>query len=255
MNIINTHSHVYSKEFDTCRDQIIQRAVDIGTTKILLPDIDSSHRKALFETARSYPTICIPMLGIHPTSIDASYKTEIELFTQATTEYQFCAIGEIGIDLYWDSTYKQEQIEVFEYQLHMAQKLQKPVAIHVRNSWTEVLELLEKFHGISGVFHCFSGTKEQAHTVIDKGFALGIGGVVTYKKTGLDEIIKHIDLEHIVVETDDPWLAPVPHRGKQNEPSYIIHVINTIANIKQLDAEYVARATSQNAIELFSLNK
>ena len=132
-------------------------------------------------------------------------------------------------------------------------KITKPVAIHVRN-YGQVLEVLEKFHGISGVFHCFSGTIEQAHTVIDKGFALGIGGVVTYKKSGLDEIIKHIDLEHIVVETDDPWLAPVPHRGKQNEPSYIIHVINTIANIKQLDAEYVAHVTSQNAIELFSLN-
>lgn len=253
MNIINTHSHVYSKEFDLCRDLVIQRAKNSGIQKILLPDIDSAHRKQMLEVAQIYNDICIPMLGIHPTSINQTYASEIEMLTNDVTIHSFCAIGEIGIDLYWDTTYKNQQIEAFEYQLTLAQKLQKPVVIHVRNAWNEVFDVLEKFTSISGVFHCFSGNLEQAHKAINKGFMLGIGGVVTYKNSGLDTVVNSIDLKHMVVETDDPWLAPVPHRGKTNEPSYITHIIQKIADIKNCDSNTIINITSSNAIKLFSL--
>lgn len=253
MHIINTHSHLYSKEFNSCRDQIIERAQAVGIKKILLPDIDAAHRPQMLDSVKRYPDICIPMLGIHPTSVTADYANEIEALNTALSQYSCCAIGEIGIDLYWDTTYKTQQTEVFEYQLRLSQELNKPVVIHVRNAWNEVFEVLESFTQLRGVFHCFSGTIEHARIAIDKGFLLGIGGVVTYKNSGLDTVVQAIGLNHLVVETDDPWLAPVPHRGKTNEPSYIIHVIDTIADLTQSDAKTVAQITSHNASKLFSL--
>jgi TatD DNase family protein len=251
--IINTHSHLYSSEFDTCRFDVINRAKRIGIQKILLPDIDSLHRYKMMEVSNEFADICVPMIGIHPTSINSNYKSEIELLEKDLRTYDFCAIGEIGIDLYWDTTYTNQQIEAFEYQLFMAQKLHKPVAIHVRNSWQQVLHSIHKFPDVIGVFHCFSGNIQQAYSVIDNGFKLGIGGVVTYKNSGVDTVVEAIDLQHMVVETDDPWLAPVPYRGKVNEPSYISYIIQKIAVIKNCKIELVEEITSSNALQIFSL--
>lgn len=255
MNFINTHSHVYTDAFDNDRNVVISRAIELGITKIVLPDIDSEHRARVLNLAKEYPENCIPMLGIHPTSVKENYKQELALLEQALQENTVIAIGEIGIDLYWDTTFYKEQVEVLIHQIKLAQTYQLPIVIHVRNAFTEIFEVLEslKIEKYKGVFHCFSGNIDDALKAIDLGFYLGIGGVVTYKKSGLDDIVKAISLDHIVLETDDPWLPPVPYRGKRNEPSYIISIAEKVAEIKQCALQEVAEITSNNAIKLFDL--
>lgn len=255
MNFINTHSHVYTDAFDSDRNEVIQRAIEQGITKILLPDIDSEHRERVLTLAKQYPDVCIPMLGIHPTSVKENYKQELALLEQALQENTVIAIGEIGIDLYWDTTFYKEQVEVLIHQIKLAQIYQLPIVIHVRNAFNEIFEVLEslKIEKYKGVFHCFSGNIDDALKAIDLGFYLGIGGVVTYKKSGLDEVVNAISLEHIVLETDDPWLPPVPYRGKRNEPSYIIPIAEKVAEIKQCPLQEVAEITSNNTIKLFDL--
>jgi len=255
LQFINTHSHVYTDAFDNDRNEVISRAIEHGITKILLPDIDSEHRERVLTLAKEYPENCIPMLGIHPTSVKENYKQEITLLEKALQENTVKAIGEIGIDLYWDTTFYKEQVEVLIHQIKLAQSYQLPIVIHVRNAFTEIFEVLEslKIEKYNGVFHCFSGNIDDALKAIDLGFYLGIGGVVTYKKSGLDEVVNAISLEHIVLETDDPWLPPVPYRGKRNEPSYLIPIAEKVAEIKQCTLEVVAEITSNNAIKLFDL--
>lgn len=255
MQFINTHSHVYTEAFDLDRDEMISRAISKGITTILLPDIDSTERARLEEVTKKYPSICLPMLGVHPTSIKKNYKQELDVLENLLTTNKYIGIGEIGIDLYWDKTFIKEQIEAFTYQIHLANTYNLPVAIHVRNSFNEIFTTLDSIKNINykGVFHCFSGNLEQSYKAIDLGFSLGIGGVVTYKKSGLDEIIQKIPLEHIVLETDDPWLPPVPYRGQRNEPSYIIEIAEKIATIKQLNISKVAEITTSNSKLLFSL--
>lgn len=253
MQIINTHSHIYAPSFVGDRNKAIERAKSIGTTKILMPDIVSHQRSAMLELSSAYPDLCVQMFGVHPTYIKEDYEQELALLESVVKTHSFCAIGEIGLDYYWDTSYKNEQIDAFMFQLDLAYKLKKPVAIHVRESWDDTLNIIQK-HAISeGVFHCFTGSLEQANIIINKGFLLGIGGVVTYKNSHLPEVLSKISLEHIVVETDDPWLPPVPHRGKQNEPSYILYIVEKLAGIYNTSVEEVASITHKNATQLFRL--
>lgn len=255
MHLINTHSHVYSKQCDEDRDAVIARAKQAGITHILLPDIDAENRQLLDALVLQYPQYCIPMLGIHPTSVSDSYKDELAAFDELVSHKHICAIGEIGLDLYWDTTYYEQQKMVCAHQIHAAYERELPIVIHVRNAFPHIFELLDAlpYAHHNGVFHCFSGSLDDALRAIDMGFYIGVGGVLTYKKSGLDDIVQRIGLHRIVLETDDPWLPPVPHRGKRNEPAYITYVAQKLADILNCSIEEVAQKTSENAKQLFQL--
>jgi TatD DNase family protein len=252
---VDSHSHLYAEEFLPDREEMIQRAINEGVEKIILPNIDQSTIQAMFDLTDSHPDLFVPLIGLHPTSVKEDYKLELQVVEQWLAKRSFCAIGEIGIDLYWDKTFLREQIDAFKIQLNWAKDLNIPIVIHTRNSFEEVFEVLEKEKGesLTGVFHCFSGNLEQAHQVIDLGFKIGIGGVVTFKNSGLDAVVQQIDLQHILLETDSPYLAPVPHRGKRNETAYLSIIANKIAELHQIAVEEVGRITTQNSKKLFNL--
>jgi len=250
---VDTHSHIYSEEFSSDRNEVIGRASKAGVTKIILPNIDSSTIKPMLDLADSDPHLFIPLIGLHPTSVKEDFRKELEITEYWLNKRKFAGIGEIGIDLYWDKTFINEQIEVFRTQIGWAKKLRIPIVIHVRDSFQEVFEVLEqeKEESLMGVFHSFTGNAEQAAQVIDFGFKIGIGGIVTFKNSGLDTIVKNIDLKHILLETDSPWLAPVPHRGRRNESTFITAIAAKIALLHAISIEEVARITTQNAQQLF----
>jgi TatD DNase family protein len=250
---VDTHSHIYSEEFSSDREEVIARAVKSSVNKIILPNIDSSTLKPMLDLSDSNPDLFIPLLGLHPTSVKEDFRKELEIMEYWFTKRKFAGIGEIGIDLYWDKTFINEQIEVFKIQIGWAKKAGIPIVIHVRDSFPEVLEVMdqEKSDSLSGVFHSFTGTAEQADHIIDLGFKIGIGGIVTFKNSGLDAIVKQISLQHILLETDSPWLAPVPHRGRRNESAYITAIATKIASLHETTIEQVAKVTTQNAKQLF----
>ena len=256
MNFIDTHTHLFAEEFDADRQVVIQNAIDKGVTKLLLPAIDRSYYARMMSLADS-SQYCYPMIGLHPTSVKENFPEELEFIEESLERDRdrFYGIGEIGIDLYWDKTYETEQVKVFDYQLDLAIKHQLPVSIHTRNSFEIALELIRKKNnpGLRGVFHCFSGSVEQAHEVINLGFMLGIGGIVTYKNSGLQKVVETISLNHLVLETDSPWLPPVPHRGQRNESAYIPFIAGKIAEIKNIPLIEVAEVTTKNALTLFNL--
>lgn len=257
MYIVNTHSHVYDEAFDDDRDEVIQRAIDSGVTKLILPDIDSSSRERMFSVAQQYPQTCFPMLGVHPTSVGEGFQKELDAFFAELPQRKIVGIGEIGIDLYWDKTFLEEQIEVFTQQVIVAQERNLPIVTHVRKAFNETYKALRTVptQEFKGIFHCFSGSKEEAFKVIDMGFHIGIGGVLTFKTSHLDEIVKAIPREKIVLETDDPYLTPVPHRGKRNEPGYVTLVAEKMAEILNCRTEEVADFTTENALKIFNLNE
>lgn len=250
---VDTHSHIYSEEFSSDRNEVIARAIKAGVNKIVLPNIDSSTIKPMLDLADSNPDLFIPLIGLHPTSVKEDFHKELEIIEYWFNKRKFAGIGEIGIDLYWDKTFITEQIEVFRIQIGWAKKRRIPVVIHVRDSFHEVIEVLQqkKDTSLSGVFHSFTGNAEQAAQVIDLGFKIGIGGIVTFKNSGLDTVVQHIDLQNILLETDSPWLAPVPHRGRRNESSFITEVAAKIAALHDTSVEEVARITTHNAQQLF----
>ncbi len=250
---VDTHSHVYSEEFSSDRDEVIARALKSGVNKIILPNIDSSTIKPLLDLADSAPDLFIPMMGLHPTSVKDDFRKELEIMEYWFNKRKYAGIGEIGIDLYWDKTHINEQIEAFTIQIGWAKKAGIPIVIHVRDSFTEVLEVIEHEKGdsLTGVFHSFTGTAEQAEQVIELGFKIGVGGIVTFKNSGMDSVVQQISLQHILLETDSPWLAPVPHRGRRNECAYITAIATRIAALHQTTIEEVARITTQNAKLLF----
>ncbi len=250
---VDTHSHIYSEEFSSDRDEVIARGLMAGVKKIILPNIDSSSIKPLLDLASSRPELFIPLLGLHPTSVKEDFRKELEIMEYWLNKRKFTGIGEIGIDLYWDKTFINEQIEAFRIQIGWAKKAGIPVVIHLRDSFDEVIEVIEqeKDESLRGVFHSFGGTVEQAAQIIDLGFKIGIGGVVTFKNSGLDNVVPQINLQHIILETDSPWLAPVPHRGKRNESAYISIVAAKVASLHQISVEEVGRITTQNAKQLF----
>lgn len=254
MIFTDTHTHLYSKEFDADRDLVIKKAIDAGVKRMFMPNIDSASIEGMFEVEKKFPGHCFSMMGVHPCSINETYLEELKIAEDCLSKRKFIAIGEIGIDLYWDKTFFSQQQEAFRKQIQLAKKYNLPYVIHSRNSFNEVMEIVSEFKddNLKAVFHCFSGNIEQAEQVIASGnFKLGIGGVVTFKNSGLDKVVEAIDLKHLVLETDAPYLAPVPHRGKRNDPDYLILVAKKIAEIKKITVEEVAAITTQNSIDVF----
>ncbi|MCX6285623.1 MAG: TatD family hydrolase [Bacteroidetes bacterium] len=251
----DTHAHLYLEEFDADRDQMMQRAEKSRVLHLFLPNIDSGSVKQMLGVCASWPQLCYPMMGLHPTSVRANYLDELKLVRQYLSDASchFCGIGEIGIDLYWDKTFEKEQKEAFNLQLDLALEYGLPVAIHTRNSMEITLKIMEARNdkGLRGVFHCYSGDVAQAERALKLGFYLGIGGVVTYKKSGLADVVAAMPMESMLLETDAPFLPPVPHRGQRNESSYIPLIAQKIAEIKGITLEEVAIVTTQNALKLF----
>jgi TatD DNase family protein len=255
MKLIDTHTHLYLPEFDSDRDEMIGRAMSAGVDRLLMPNIDIHSVDRMLSAADRYKDICLPMIGLHPTSVREDYISQLEKLEKFAAGHKFIAVGEIGIDLYWNRTYLSEQLEAFRRQVAFAHRSGLPVAIHSRNSIREVFSVLEDFKGekLKGVFHVFSGDIRDAEKAVGMGFKLGIGGPVTFKKSGLEVIIKTIGPEHIILETDSPWLAPVPFRGKRNESSYICIINKKLAEILGMSEEEAAAVTFENTCRLFNI--
>ena len=255
MFFVDTHAHLYAEEFSEDIDEVISRATQQGVSKLLLPDIDSNSRKSMMELHSRFPETCFPMIGLHPTSVKEDYISELQEIEKIITTHKFYGIGETGIDLYWDKTFIHEQIEAFTFQIELAIRHNLPVIIHSRKSLHEIFPILKKyFHrGLSGVFHCFPGNISEARQVIDMGFYLGIGGVVTYKNSSMAAVVQHFGLDNLVLETDAPYLPPVPYRGQRNESSYIPEIASFISRLITIPPEEVAFATSANAGKLFHI--
>ncbi len=255
MHFIDTHAHVYAPELATDIELVIKNAISAGIEKILMPAIDSASLEAMLKVEQQFPDHCIAMMGLHPCYVKENYKAELKLVEEWIAKRNFIAIGEIGLDYYWDKTFTKEQELVFETQMQWALDLQLPIVIHTRNAMGETIELVKPFakKGLHGVFHCFSGSKESAEQIIGMGFHLGLGGVLTYKNAGVAEAIKDIPMEYLVLETDAPYLAPVPYRGKTNEPSYMLEVAKKLAEVKSMPLHEIAAITTSNAKKLFGL--
>jgi len=255
MIITDTHTHLYSEAFDDDRDEMMQRAFDFGITRFFIPAIDSTYTKAMFKLEQDYPDNVFLMMGLHPTSVKENYKEELAHVEKLLSERHFIAIGEIGVDLYWDKSTLKIQQEAFRYQIKLAKKYQLPIVIHCRESFDEIFEILEKEKGedLFGIFHCFTGTLEQAQKAISYNMKLGIGGVVTFKNGKIDQFLNQIDLKHIVLETDSPYLAPTPYRGKRNESSYIINVLDKLSYIYGVSKEEIAEITTANSKAIFKV--
>jgi TatD DNase family protein len=253
--LIDTHSHIYLKDFDEDREEMLNRAENEGVKNILMPAIDSETHLAMLQTETLHSGKCRSMMGLHPCSVKENFKDELDIIRRYFEERSFVAVGETGLDFYWDLSFTKEQHTAFTFQIELAKTYNLPVVIHSRNSTDECIQTVkENQHGdLSGVFHCFSGSTEQAKKVMDLGFYLGIGGVVTFKNSGLDKVINEIDLSKVILETDAPYLAPVPFRGKRNECSYLKFVVEKIAVIKGISTTEVAAITTKNAKELFSI--
>lgn len=252
----DSHTHIYAEEFDQDRDEMIRRSVENGVCTLYLPAIDSKYHRRMLDVSATYPEMCRPMMGLHPTSVKGNYEQELEIVEKWLSDPSpnFCAIGEIGIDLYWDRTHEAEQRIAFERQLRMAIHYDLPVVIHTRNSMDIALGMVESIGNptLRGVFHCFSGNIRQAEKAVALGFLLGIGGVVTYKNSGLQAVVEHMRPEHLLLETDAPWLPPVPYRGRRNEPSFLPLIARKIAEIKKVPVEEIEMVTTANAMRLFA---
>jgi len=257
MNFIDTHTHLYAEEFDPDRDKVIQRAINEGIDRLLLPAIDRSYFDQMMQVAGNHKDHCFPMIGLHPTSVKAGFREELDFVRNMLEESpeNFYGIGEIGIDLYWDKTFASEQTSAFSHQLDLAIEYQLPVAIHTRNSFEIAIDLIRQKNnpGLKGVFHCFGGSVEQAKQAAGVGFLLGIGGIITYKNSGLQKVVEVTGLDHLVLETDAPYLPPVSYRGQRNESTYIPVIAEKIAEIKNVSVAEVAEITTKNAENLFNL--
>ena len=253
--MIDTHTHLYSEEFDADRTEMIARAKAAGVTRCFIPAIDASYTQQMFQLKNDYPDYVFLMNGLHPCSVKENYQEELAHVENLMQSHFFCAIGEIGIDLYWDKTFLKEQQEAFQRQIQLAKKHQLPIVIHCREAFDEVFEVLEteKSDVLFGIFHCFTGTEAQAQRAIGYGLHLGIGGVVTFKNGKIDQFLKNIDLQHIVLETDSPYLAPVPYRGKRNESAYIVKVVEKLSDIYALPESEIIRLTDENATNIFKI--
>ncbi len=251
-NWIDTHAHIYAEEFSVDREDMLSRAKDQGVTEVYMPNVDSSTIDEMMEV-ESRNTGCHAMMGLHPCSIKKGFERELYVVEEWLSRRSFAAVGEIGTDRYWDTTFWDYQCEAFRIQVGWARKLGLPIVIHCRESLDETIEMVETLHEgtLSGVFHCFIGTVAQAERIVKMGFFIGIGGVVTFKNGGLDKVLPSLALDNMVLETDSPYLSPVPHRGKRNEPSYIPLIAQRLADIKQISLDEVMRQTTLNARKLF----
>ncbi|WP_117235596.1 TatD family hydrolase [Vibrio maerlii] len=253
--MIDTHAHIYASEFDQDREEVVKRALSQGIDRILLPNIDLESIEPMLATEKQFPEVCRSMMGLHPCYVDANVEQTLATIKSWFDKHNFIAVGEIGIDLYWDKTFRAEQEKAFVTQLNWAKEMNLPVVIHTRDSIEETLTLLrqEQDGSLRGVFHCFGGSLEEAQAINKLGFHLGLGGVSTFKNGGMDKVIPHLDMDYVILETDCPYLAPVPHRGKRNEPSYTELVAQRIADLRGLALEEVDAITTNNAEKLFSL--
>ncbi len=262
MILTDTHTHIYSESFVEDQDEMMQRAISVGVERFFVPAIDSAYTQSMYDIEERYPDNVFLMMGLHPTHVKESYKQELlhveeELDKRFSdnSEKKFYAVGEIGVDLYWDTTFIEQQKEAFRYQIQLAKKYRLPIVIHCRDAFAEVFEVLEseKSEDLFGIFHCFTGTIEDAKKAIDYNLKLGIGGVVTFKNGKIDTFLNEIPLEHIVLETDAPYLAPTPYRGKRNESSYLIQIIEKLSDIYQIPVQEIAKITTQNSKDIFKI--
>ena len=254
--LTDTHTHLFTEEFDEDRDLAIIRARESGVYRLFMPNIDDTSVESLLSTCKTHPA-CYPMIGLHPTSVDADWEKRLAAVeTWLRGPETFYGIGEVGIDLYWDRTFRSEQMKAFDIQVQWALEFELPLSIHSRSAYPEVLEVLEPYRkepALSGIFHCFSGSVEEAAPLLEyENFMLGINGTVTYKKSTLPEVLKHIPLERVVLETDSPYLAPVPHRGKRNESAYLVNVAEKLSDIYGTSLDEIAAQTTGNALKVFS---
>ena len=253
--LVDTHTHIYLDDFDEDRIMILENAEKESVRKILMPAIDSATHNRVFELEAAEPGRCFAMMGLHPCSVKENFKEELAIAKEYLDKRKFVAVGEIGLDFYWDKTFTDQQYEAFHQQIEWAIHFDIPISIHSRNATDECIKVVSEHQKgkLKGVFHCFSGDENQAKQVINLGFYLGIGGVVTFKNSGLDKVMETVGLEHVVLETDAPYLAPVPFRGKRNEPSYLKYVVEKLSLIKGVSTQEIARITTENAGKLFSL--
>lgn len=255
MIITDTHTHLYSEAFDEDRDQMMQRALDAGVTRFFVPAIDSTYTEGMLVLEKDYPNNVFLMTGLHPTHVKDNYNEELEHVVDMLDKHKFYAIGEIGIDLYWDKSTLSIQQDAFRQQIQLAKQHELPIVIHCRDAFDEVFEILEeeKADNLYGIFHCFTGSLEQAKQAISYNMKLGIGGVATFKNGKIDQFLNQIDLKHIVLETDAPYLAPTPYRGKRNESSYITKVLEKLSDIYQVSEEKIAEITTENSKDVFGI--
>jgi TatD DNase family protein len=254
MHFIDTHTHLFVSEFDKDRHQVIQDAIDSGVNRMILPSINSTYTDILLKTVEHFPEHCFPAAGLHPSDVKENFEKELEHVENCLKTGKFVAVGEIGIDLYWDKTFIEEQQEVFEKQIQLAKEFELAIIIHVRESFNEIFKIVDKLNdnNLRGIFHSFTGTVEQAMKIIDYGgFKIGINGIVTFKNSGLDKTVSEIDIDHLVLETDSPYLSPVPKRGKRNESSHLKYIAQKIAEIKNISLEELSQITNKNALEIF----
>src|SRR3569833_2018887 len=255
MLLTDTHTHQYYQTDPQKRQELMQRCLDNNIGRLFLPNVDSASKELVLNQVAAFPEICFAMLGLHPCDVKENWQGELRLIKEAIPSHKIYAIGEIGIALYWDKTTLDIQVEAFKIQIAWAKELKLPIVIHCRNSYDEVFQVLKEEYDqyLRGILHCFTGTLEQARQLIDIGFYLGIGCVVTYKNSGLDKVVEQVDLKHLVLETDSPYLTPVPFRGKPNESSYIIYVAEKVAELHQISIEAVAEITTQNSKLVFGI--
>ena len=254
---IDTHTHLYVDAFDEDRNEIVQKAIDSGVEKLLLPNIDVDTIQSMHNLCGQFPNNCFPMMGLHPGNVKEDWESQLNTMkNHLFNSDKYIAVGEIGMDLYWDKTFIEEQKEAFRIQVNWAKELNLPIVIHAREAFQEIFDIIDELNDsqLTGVFHCFTGDLDQANHILNYGgFKLGLGGVLTYKNAGLDKVIKEIDLKHLILETDSPYLPPTPFRGKRNESSYVVHIAEKLADIYDVKLQEIAESTTKNANELFKL--
>ena len=257
MELIDTHTHLYLKEFDSDIDQVVNKSKELGINKFIFPSIHSKYNKRMIDTYNKDRSIFDIMAGLHPAYVSNNNDKEIDLVVENLKKYDCVAVGEIGIDLYWEEKFLEQQKIIFKKQIELALQYNLPIVIHCREAFDHIYRILKKYskHNLKGVFHCFTGNEEQARKIIDLNFKLGVGGIVTFKNGGLDKFLNKIDLKNIVLETDSPYLAPTPHRGKRNDSSHLIHIVDKLSEIYGVDNHEIASVTTNNAKELFNLDK
>ena len=256
MQLIDSHAHIYLDEFNSDLDEVVNRAKKVNVHKILLPNIDLSTLSDVNNLCSSHPNYFYPMIGLHPTSVKGNFKEEMDQLFKATDFSKYIAIGEIGMDLYWDKSFEKEQEMAFEFQIELAKKQNLPIVIHARDSFDEIFSVMDRLNDdqLRGIFHCFTGGEKEVNKIIEYGdFKLGIGGIVTFKNSGLDKVLKNVDPQHLVLETDSPYLAPVPYRGKRNESSYLEIVAEKLCEIYDLPLKEIAEITTNNCKKIFSI--
>ena len=251
--IIDTHCHLYTEDFDNDIATVIRRAQDAGVQQFYLPNVDSASISRMLKLETDFPGVCIPMMGLHPCSVKEDYKQELAIVENWLQQRWFAAVGEIGLDFYWDKTFTDQQYEAFHRQIEWAKQYNLPIVIHTREAMKQCIDVVKqhKDEKLRGIFHCFGGTVDEAKQIIELGFYLGIGGVLTYKKTRLKETLKEIDIKNMVLETDSPYLTPVPFRGRRNESAYLEYVMEALAEVKNMTVEEVAAVTTANANLVF----